>query len=238
MAALTWLKAIPWLWVGPVLVALVVSWVCLVFRYRHKGRPFASPSSAACALVTIGWTGGIAAGVMLGAVRLEPAVPFTVGVALPPYMLLAAAGIKRLAVPDSSLEDSPWYKAATLGVTVFLDALDRKVRAARARWCNERINENWTVRQIQNAADRVVDQLTGQDDGLTTDLGSDLDAVDQAVGRYEAATTQRERNKARSYARSSLRRMLERAWDWGYTDISVTSRSRSPGARPPQASGR
>jgi hypothetical protein len=226
-------------------IALGVSWLCLVLRYRHQGRPFASAAAAKWALATIVWTATVAVAVVVGVLKLDPAVPFTIVLLLPPFLLCADTGIQKFGAPDSTLEDAAWYKIATVGVVVFLDGLKKEEGNAWIRWRDGLMNPDWTPRQCKDFANKALFSLGGRDDGLTLDLQSDLDAVEHAAAKYEIASSHTwfedknrlEMDQASSAARSAVGTMLRRAWNWGITDFFTDLDPAASTARPTQMSG-
>jgi uncharacterized membrane protein len=208
--------------VATVAAALAASWVSLLYRYRRKGRPFASRRSAGWALAVITVTMAAATGVGLGLPVLTAAVPpFTIGLLVPTLLCAARAG-----KPEPPAERPVWYEIASAGVTLLIDHLEQQMCADRDSWCEAQVREHWSLDQLEDAVwcvHAVLERRISGDRARRTRLRSDFDAACQAVRAADkaSAASPREAGRARYTAEQALITMLGRAWDWGHTDIST-----------------
>lgn len=198
--------------------ALASSWVSLLYRYRRKGRPFASRRSAWRALAVIAAAAAAATGVGFGLPVVTAAVPpFTLGLLVP--VLLCAA---RDGKAEPPAERPVWYEIATAGVIILLDHLELQMCADRDSWAEGQVSEGWTLARLEDAVWHVHAFLERRvsDRARRARLRADFDGACQAVRDADKASG-REAARARFAAEQALITMLGRAWDWGHADISA-----------------
>jgi hypothetical protein len=210
-----------------VAAALAASVVSFMTRYRGKGRPFASGRSAGWSLATVALLAAVATGIGLGLPAVASDVPpFSLGLLIP--ALLCAAQAKK---SETAGEPSAWFQVATAGVAILLDQLEQQMCADRDNWSEVQVKDNWTLDDLDEAAWHVHGMLVGRvtDRSRTARLRSDFDEASQAVRDAYKTKDDYEARHARYRAEQALIKMLGRAWEWGYTDITTTRSS------PPQA---
>ena len=212
-----WLQAL--LTVG---VALVVSSVSLLYRYRQKGHPFGSLAAAKWAVFVIVVTAA-PAGVALLLPRVPPAY---LGAAIPATL---AVREDRLHEQRKPTQDAGWYRVATLGVRLLLDRLEQQMETDR---------DNWVKNYVDNLAsdgladvERFAEELYSTLESRTSmrphlnRLRSHRDAVCAATEKAQAAGHMpslvsgggsREYRQAVHRAKRALTAMLQLAYDGGH----------------------
>src|SRR5690348_14987190 len=149
MLASTWLPA-----VSTVSIALVVSTVSLLYRYRQKGHPFGSRQAAVWSVIIIAVTAAPAAVALL----LPRVPPAYLGAVVP-----AALGIRgdRLYKRNQPTEHEVWYQIVTLGVRLLLDRLEQQMETDREEWCEAQVSRV-SLRQLETAAGDLYSRLSGR----------------------------------------------------------------------------
>lgn len=205
---------------GPVtlLIALVVAWVGLRYRYWKKGRPFGSPEARRRAMTVMVMTAllGTVIGVLL------PRLPVTIGAFVP--ALLCADRNRQIEL--NAVENPPWFGIITLGVSLLLDWLECQMATDRMNWCDRKMADIHGLDELARIADEVYDRLTmlNSSDRLKTRLKSDYGDIGPAVTgarQAQAGGPAEEYRRQCHVAETALRMMLGRAYDWGFTDIVV-----------------
>lgn len=214
------LAGVPWAQLQFTLPAAVgAGWVAVLYRYRGRGRPFATVRTAAWALAVVAATGVAATAAGLTVPEAAAHIPpVSIGLFVP--MLLCAGRAIRAETP---LERPTWYGIATLGITVLLDQLDQQMAADRDVWCGERVSPRWTMEELEEAAWELHALLARRtrDSRRLSKLRADLDGVSQATARAGRADQYRASRRARHEAEQAMLSMLGSAWDWGYAGIGV-----------------
>jgi hypothetical protein len=213
MLVSTWLPA-----VITVSVALIVSTVSLLYRYRQKGHPFGSWQTAVWAVIVIAVTAAPAA-VALLLPRMPPAY---LGAAVP-----AALGIRgdRLYKQKQPTEHEVWYQIVTLGVRLLLDRLEQQMETDREEWCESQVSRV-SLRQLETAAGDLYSRLSSRASMKRhlARLRSHRDAVaraaDQAI-TAEMRGQDREAERAQHSAEQALMNMLRIAYDVGWPRTAV-----------------
>ncbi|MEV0260572.1 hypothetical protein AB0I49_04420 [Streptomyces sp. NPDC050617] len=116
-------------WVLPAAVCAGVAWVGLVYRFREDGRLLGTVRSAALAVAVVLWTSGVAA---LASGFLLPHAS-----SVPPIAVGAVAGSG--VVPRGRGEQTSGralLAVLTLGDSLLLASLARRLQADRADWCD------------------------------------------------------------------------------------------------------
>jgi hypothetical protein len=217
-----WLQA-----VATLVIALLVSWVALCGRYQHQGLPFGSRAAAARALMVIAAT----ALVTTALAEALPYFPISLAVVIP--ALLCA---NRLSKGERELhvtEHQQWLWLMTLGVGRLLEVLERQMEDDRENWCDRRMDQIHGLDDLEVASWHVYSALIrrNRDAALRRKLKSDYDATSPAISSAREAMRLRQDELARKEthtAEEAVRMMLIRAYDWGYTSISVLP---APGQR-------
>ena len=207
-------------------VALIVSCLCLRYRYWEKGLPFRSRQATKRAVTVIIATSVLATVV---SVVLTTQAIVSVGVAIP--VLLCADRLKRELKRDGELsfpEQPQWYSmVASIGVIILLGKLEIQMSGDREKWSSDKMKQEVnTLGDLTTAAEHVRSTLTRRtsSEHLKTALQADHDQVLEAVANAWEARAMSEPAKVRHQAhvaRQALISMLGRAYDWGYTDIEV-----------------
>jgi hypothetical protein len=123
-----WLQAL--LTVG---VALVVSLVSLLYRYRQKVHTFGSLTAAKWAIFVVVVTAA-PAGLALLLPRVPPAY---LGMAVPAVLVVRGDRLHERRKPT---QDAGWYRVATLGVRLLLDRLEQQMETDRDNWVKNYID--------------------------------------------------------------------------------------------------
>jgi hypothetical protein len=205
------------------LIALIVSWVSLRYRYLEKGRPFGSPSAAVRAVTVIVLTAVL--GTVLG--LLLPRLPVTIGAVIP--ALLCADRLDRLGKAETGLnavENPQWFGIVTLGVSLLLRWLETQMAADCEKWCKLKMSEVHDLDEIEQAAESLRATVTRASTNahLEQKLQSDYDAICSAVSlaRYARDHGQHEEVRKQSFAaEQALIVMLGRAYKSGFTSTAV-----------------
>ena len=202
------------------LIALLVSWVSLRYRYLEKGRPFGSPSAAVRAVTIIVLTALL--GTVLG--LLLPRLPVTIGAFIP--ALLCADRLDKAEKGLNAVENPQWFGIVTLGVSLLLRWLETQMAADCEKWCKLKMSEVHDLDEIEQAAESLRATVTRASTNahLEQKLQSDYDAICSAVSlaRYARDHGQHEEVRKQSFAaKQALIVMLGRTYKSGYTSIAV-----------------
>ncbi len=206
--ASTWLQALV-----TVPVALIISFVSLLYRYRQNGHPFGSRKSAAWAVAVI-----VVMAVPATAALFLPRVPPAyLGAALP--VVLGVRG-DRLYKRHQPTEPALWYQVVTLGVRLLLDHLEQQMYSNRDTWCESQVNKVDSLRQLEEAAETLYARLRDRPymRRRLKALKSHCDAVQKAAAESRTAELREDRyaaRKARHEAEEALTAMLKLAYDIG-----------------------
>lgn len=209
------------------LIALIVSWVSLRYRYLDKGRPFGSIGAAVRAVTVIVLTALLST--VLGV--LLPRLPVTIGAFIP--ALLCTDRLDRLGKAEGGLnavENPPWFGIITLGISLLLKWLEIQMAEDCERWCKLKMSEVHDLNEIEQAAEGLHGALTRActNTHLKQKLQSDYDAICSAVSRTRDAEDHGQHEEARKQsfaAKQALMVMLGRAYKSGYTSTAVMPRS-------------
>jgi hypothetical protein len=202
-------------------IALVASFVFLIYRYRGSGHPFGSHRARLWSAGVMAVLSVVSAGLGLGLPALAETIPPASMGLLTPAMLLS----HRLAAREESVgQHHPWFDVVTGGVRLLLDRLEQQMIMDRDAWCDTRINPAWSLDQFEDAAFILHTMLAGRvrEQARKQRLRSDYDTVLSAVQDGASAPTPRAARQARHIAEQALRTMYGRAFDWGYTDVRLT----------------
>lgn len=217
-----WLQAL--LTVG---VALVVSMVSLLYRYRQKGHPFGSLAAGKWAIFVIVVT---AAPAVLALIlpHLPPASAY-VGAAVPAVLVVRGDRLHERRKPT---EDAGWYRVATLGVTLLLDRLEQQMDTDRDNWVNPVIAGLTTMQLMEDFAENLHSALEGRT-GMVKHrnaLRSHRDAVLAAAKQARAAGPNginRDYRQAVHSAKKALSAMLQLTYNCGHQSAVSTATARA-----------
>jgi len=204
-------------------VALALSSVSLLYRYRQKGHPFGSRAAAMWAVSVIVVTAA-PAGVALLLPKVPPAY---LGVAVPAVLMVRG---DRLHNPSKPTEDAFWYRVVTLAVPLLLDRLVQQMDTDR---------DNWVKRYMDALPDMEVMERFTEDLYSTLETRTSMcpqlkalqahrDKVSEAAGQlpagyrfrpFDPATEYpgcRDNRKAAHEAKKALTGMLHLAYNFGH----------------------
>jgi hypothetical protein len=224
-------------------IALIVSGVSLLGRYRHRGQPFGTPAARKRALAVILATAVAATALAYLVTSLSPeSLGMSIGVLVPP--LLCVHRLQPEGEPQDSLDERPfWLQAATVGVAHLLDKLEHQMAVDRDDWCDlqlsklklDRRSPRRSLDELQDAATFLHSKLEGRRDAGRP-LPARLETAYEAL--LSAAETARGTREARQQvirAEKAFTDMLQFAYDWGHTDDGIMPNAAGLGTPPPPA---
>jgi hypothetical protein len=226
MAPNVWLQVL--LTIG---VALLVSSISLLYRYRQKGHPFGSPAAAKWAILVVVMTTAPACVALL----LPRVPPAYLGVAVPALLVVRGDRLHERRKPT---QDAGWYRIATLGVRLLLDRLEQQMETDRDSWVKLCIDQLSSIELMEQFAENLYSTLQGRSSmrPLLNRLRSHRDAVLAATEKAQAGTMpyllpnagHREYRQAIHSAKRALTNMLQLAYDNGHQSAARIALSPAP----------
>lgn len=221
------------------LIAILISWISLLFGFHHKGRPFGSRRAAADAIEIIAATAIIAAVLSV----FVPRLPLSMGIFIP--ALLCGAVLKEEEGEQELRAAQPELAAIiTLGISYLLNRLREQMSGDCADWCEQETEHlrSWdeqhredklaSLSNFELAAGRVRSMLGRRLPGdLRTRVQEHYSEVDPAVNaarRYHSEGNYKGFSEEYNRVEDALYLLLEYAYNWKYTNINVPAASKPP----------
>jgi hypothetical protein len=229
------------------LIAVVVSWVSLLGRYRHRGQPFGTSAARRRAVAVIMATAIAATGVAYLVTSLTPAsIGMSLVVLIPPLLC-----VQRLQ-GSGPLEDTLaaphfWLDVATVGVASILDKLELQMAVDRDNWCDLQLGKlnldnrrapKRSLAELETAGKFLYSRLGGRGDPGQPPpkrLQTAYEALQCALDGGETGAGIQGLRKRAITAEKALTDMLQFAYDWGHTDNGILPNANGQGMPPPAA---